>query len=180
MATIVGIEADGGSAIAGDRLLTRGGTVESEDKRHVFDFGEVGAAAVGESGGIDEFRRRLETEVQSHETEHGEAMGLTRLASVASDIAADQSVEALVVGREDDGVASVRGIGSDGSILSDDVMAFGSGAQVAIGVLEGRDDGITLDDAEQLARDAVETAADRDTGTGADVDTYQLTDADGT
>jgi len=177
MATIVGIEADGGSAIAGDRLLTRGGTVESEDKRHVFDLGEVGAAAVGESGGIDEFRRRLETEVESHETEHGEEMSLTRLATVASDIADDEGVEAIVVGREDDGAAGIRGIGSDGSVLSDDVVAFGSGAQVAIGVLEGREDGLGVDDAEESARDAVETASDRDTDTGADVDTFRLADA---
>jgi 20S proteasome alpha/beta subunit len=175
MATIVGIEADGGGTIAGDRLLTRGGTVESEDKRHVFDFGDVGAASVGDSGGIDEFRRRLESEVESHETEHGEAMDLTRLASIASDIAADEGVEAIVVGR-DDGAASIRGIGSDGSVLSDDVVAFGSGAQVAIGVLEGREDGIEVDDAEELARDAVETASDRDTDTGADVDTYRLSE----
>jgi proteasome beta subunit len=177
MATIVGIEADGGGTIAGDRLLTRGGTVESEDKRHVFDFGEVGAAAVGDSGGIDEFRRRLETEIESHETEHGEEMRLTRLAKVASDVADDEGVEAIVVGREDDGAAGILGIGSDGSVLSDEAVAFGSGAQVAIGVLESREDDIGLDDAEELARDSVETASDRDTDTGADVDTYRLADA---
>ncbi|WP_135825347.1 20S proteasome subunit A/B [Halorussus ruber] len=175
MATIVGIRADGGAVIAGDRLLTRGGTVQSEEKRHVFDLGEVGAAAVGDSGGIDEFERRLDSEVGSYETEEDEAMDLTRLANVASDIAAEEGVEAIVAGR-DDGAADVRGIGSDGSILSDDAMVFGSGAQVALGVLESKDEGISLADAEELATDAVETASDRDTGTGGDVDTYRLAD----
>jgi proteasome beta subunit len=175
MATIVGMRAEDGAVLAGDRLLARGGTVQSEDKRHVFDFGAVGAAAVGDSGGIDEFERRLESEVESHEIEADEAIGLTRLANVASDIAADEGVEAVVAGR-DDGAADVRGIDSDGSILSDDVVVFGSGAQVALGLLESKPEGIGLADAEELATDAVETASDRDTDTGGDVDTYRLTD----
>ncbi|UPV76572.1 20S proteasome subunit A/B (plasmid) [Halorussus limi] len=174
MATIVAIEADGGAVLAGDRRHTAGNTVASDDKRHVFDFGDVGAAAVGESGGIDEFRRRLEAEVQSHETEHGDPMSVTRLATVASDIADDEGVEAVVAARDDDGAARVRGVRSDGSILGDDVAAFGSGAQLALGVLEGREEGASLDDAEELARDAVEAAADRDTDTGSEIDTYRL------
>jgi proteasome beta subunit len=187
MATIVAIEADGGAVLAGDRRETSGGTVTSDNKRHVFDFGDVGAAAVGGSddvgsggGGIDEFRRRLETEVESHETEHGESMNVTRLATVASDIADEEGVEAVVAGREDEEeeTAKIRGIRPDGSILGDGVAAFGSGAQLALGVLEGREEGISFDDAEELARDAIDTAADRDTDTGTEIDTYRLADRD--
>ncbi|WP_137286076.1 Ntn hydrolase family protein [Halorussus salinisoli] len=173
MATIVGIEVDGGAVLAGDRRLTAGGTVSSERKRHVFDLGEVGAAAVGAAGDIDEFHRRLESEVRSHETDHGDPMSLDRLASVASDLAAEQGVEAIVAGRDDD-APRVRGIGSDGGVVTDETVAFGSGGQLALGVLEGRDEDIGLDDAERLAREAVETAADRDTDTGEEFDTYRL------
>ncbi|WP_276302407.1 20S proteasome subunit A/B [Halorussus lipolyticus] len=175
MATIVGVRTEEGAVLAGDRLLVADGTVRSEDKRHVFDLGEAGAAAVGDSGGVDEFHRRLESEVEAHEVEDDEPMGLTLLANVASDLADDEGVEAIVAGR-DDGAAGIRGIGSDGSVLTDDVVVFGSGAQVVLGVLESREDGIGLDDAEELARDAVETASDRDTDTGGEVDTYRLAD----
>ncbi|NEU58158.1 20S proteasome subunit A/B [Halorussus sp. MSC15.2] len=178
MATIVGVAVDGGVVLAGDRRLTRGGTVSSERKRHVFDFGAVGAAAVGEAGGIDEFRRQLDSEVRSHETEQGDPMGIDRFASVASDLAAAEGVEAVVAAR-DDGVPRVRGISSDGGVITDDAVAFGSGAQLALGVLEGREAGLGVDDAEELVRDAVETTADRDTDTGAEIDTYRLpADAD--
>ncbi|MFC7078769.1 20S proteasome subunit A/B [Halorussus caseinilyticus] len=173
MATIVGIEADGGAVLAGDRRLTQGGTVSSERKRHVFDFGAVGAAAVGDSGAIDEFRRRLDAEIRSHETEADEPMGIDRLAAVASDIAADEGVEAIVAGRDDDGPC-VRGVGGDGGVLTDEAVAFGSGAQLALGVLEGREEGLDVDAAAELAREAIAAAADRDTDTGADVDAYRL------
>lgn len=175
MATIVGVQTEDGAVLAGDRLLVQGGTVRSEDKRHVFDLGEAGAAAVGESGVVDEFHRRLESKVQSHEVEADEPMGLTRLANVASGLADDEGVEAVVAGRED-GTAGLRGIGSDGSILTDDVVVLGSGAQVALGVLESREEGLGLADAEEVARDAVETASDRDIDTGGEVDTYRLAD----
>ena len=174
MATIVGIEVDGGAAIAGDRLLTQGGSVKSESKQHVFDFGDAGAAAVGDSGGVDEFRRRLESEIRDHETRDGDPMGITRLANVASDIAEDEGVEAIVVGRDDDERARIRGIGADGGVLTDATIALGSGAQFAIGILEGTERGISLDSAEDLLRDAIDTAAERDTGTGEEVDTYRL------
>ena len=179
MATIVGIEVDGGAAIAGDRLLTEGGSVKSESKQHVFDFGDAGAAAVGDSGGVDEFRRRLESEIRDHETQHGESMEITRLGNVASDIAEDEGVEAIVAARDDRNVARIRGIGADGSVLTDATIALGSGAQFAIGILEGTERGISLDSGEDLVRDAIDTAAERDTATGDEVDTYRLdTDSD--
>lgn len=174
MATIVGIEAEGGAVLAGDRLLAQGGTVSSERKRHVFDFGGVGAAAVGDSGDVDAFRRRLESEIESYETEHGGPMDVTRLANVASDVAGAEGVEAVVAGRDDDGNPHVRGVGADGGVLTDAALAFGSGSQLALGVLESSEGGLDLDAAERLARDAIDAAADRDTATGAEVDTYRL------
>lgn len=174
MATIVGIEGDFGTVLAGDRRLTAGGSVASEAKPHVFDFGAVGAAAVGDSGSIDEFWRRLDSKVRSYETERGESMRLGRLASVASDLAAEAGVEAIVATRDEEGVARVRGIGADGGVITDATLAFGSGEQLALGVLEGRGEGIGLDEAEDLARKAIETVAERDTGTGEEIDTYRL------
>ncbi|WP_132058644.1 Ntn hydrolase family protein [Halorussus amylolyticus] len=174
MATILGIEADGGAVLAGDRQLTEGDTVKSQSKRHVFDFGDVGAAAVGDSGGVDEFERRLESEVSDHETRQGDPMSVTRLANLASDLAAEQGVEAIVAARDDREVARVRGIGADGGVVTDATVALGSGAQVAIGILEGSDRHVSLDAAEQLARDVLDTVAERDTGTGDTVDTFRL------
>ncbi|USZ69786.1 20S proteasome subunit A/B (plasmid) [Halorussus salilacus] len=176
MATILGIEVDGGAVIAGDRLLAEGGTVRSENERRVFDFGDLGAAAVGDSGDVDEFERRLESEVRDHETQHGDPMTLTRFASLASDIAGELGVEAVVVGRDDREVARVRAIGADGGVLTDPTVALGSGAQVAAGILDGADRAVSLDAGERLAREVLDTVAERDTGTGGEVDAFALGD----
>lgn len=176
MATILGIEVDGGAVIAGDRQLTEGGTVKSENKRHVFDFGNLGAAAVGDAGDVDEFERRLESEVQDYETQHGDPMTVTRYANLAADIAGEVGVEAIVLGRDDREIARIRGIGADGGVLTDETLALGSGAQVAIGILEGSDRDVSLDAGEQLLRDTLDTVAERDTGTGDEVDTFGLDD----
>jgi proteasome beta subunit len=174
MATILGVEVDGGAVLAGDRLRTEGGTVKSENERHVFDFGAVGAAAVGDAGAVDEFERRLRSDVSDHETRSGDPMSVTRLASVASDLAADLGVEAVVAARDEDGVPRIRAISADGGVLTDPTAALGSGAQFAVGLLDGADRNVGLDAGEQLLRDALDTAAERDTGTGEAVDTYRL------
>ncbi|WP_135829373.1 Ntn hydrolase family protein [Halorussus halobius] len=171
MATIVGVETDGGAVLAGDRLRVEEGTVRSRDARHVFDFGAVGAAAVGETDAVEEFRRRLEAEIRSHDTEHDDPTSLGRLATVASNLASE-GVEAVVAGRED-GRARVRGVDAGGGIVTDDRFAFGSGAELALGVLEsGEAESVT--DAAELAREAIAAAADRDTGTGEEIDVYRL------
>lgn len=179
MATILGIEVDGGAVLAGDRRRTEGGTVSSESESHVFDFGEVGAAAVGGAGDVDEFERRLRSEVSDHETRTGEPMSATRLANVAADVVGELGVEAVVAARDENGVPRVRAVGADGGVLTDAAVARGSGAQVAVGILDGSDRGVSLDAGEQLLRDTLDTVAERDTGTGEDVDTYRLGDDDG-
>jgi len=176
MATILGVEVDGGAVLAGDRLRTEGGTVKSENERHVFDFGAVGAAAVGDAGGVDEFERRLRSEVSDHETQHGNPMSVTRLANVASDLAEELGVEAVVAARDEDGVPRIRAVDADGGVLTDPTAALGSGAQFAVGLLDGADRSVSLDAAEELLRDALDTAAERDTGTGETVDVYRLGD----
>lgn len=174
MATIVGIEVDGGAVVAGDRLLVEGGNVRSENQRHVFDFGDAGAAAVGDAGDVDEFERRLRSEVSDYETQHGDSMSVTRLANTAADIAGELGLEAVVAARDDRDIARVRAIGADGGVLTDAEVALGSGSQVAIGILEGSDRDISLDSGEQLARDTLDTVAERDTGTGEEVDVFRL------
>ncbi|WP_135806547.1 Ntn hydrolase family protein [Halorussus marinus] len=176
MATILGVEVDGGAVLAGDRLRSEGGTVETENERYVFDFDEVGAAAVGDGGDVEEFERRLRSEVRDHETRDGDPMALTRLASVASDLAGELGVEAVVAARDEDGVPRIRAIGADGGVRTDPTAALGSGAQFAVGILDGADRNVDLDAGERLLRDALDTAAERDTGTGEEVDAYRLGD----
>jgi proteasome beta subunit len=135
----------------------------------VFDFGPVGAAVVGAD--VDGFADRLEGDVRAYRTERGDVR-IDPLARMASDLAVEFDVSGVVAA--DDG-PHLRAVTADGSLTDDDVSAFGSGASVALGALEaGYDAAATLDEATTLVRGALTAAAERDPGTGTDLDLYRL------
>lgn len=172
MSTVLGVSCAGGVVLAGDRVATVDGHVRSRSRQYVFEFGRVGVAVVGDD--VDGFVDRLDGELRTYRTERGE-MRVDPLTRTASDLAAEFDVSGVVAGYDDADAPVLRSIAADGSSTDDELAAFGSGASVALGVLEaGYDPDATLDAAATLARDALRAAAERDAGTGTDVDTYRL------
>lgn len=176
MGTVVAIETEGGVAIAADRRATSGGTVTGGAVDRVVDRGEVGAGVAGEPGDVDEFRQRLESELS--EAEYDREIDVEVLGRIAGRVAENAGVDAAVATYDDEGVPRLRQVGPDGSVLSEAVIALGSGAPTAFGRLEGADRDRDLDAAEAFVRDVVETAAERDPETGEEVDVWSLA-ADG-
>ncbi|WP_248895566.1 hypothetical protein [Haloplanus halobius] len=173
MSTVIGVACAEGVVLAGDRLAVTDGHVRSRSHRHVFEFGEAGAAIVGAPGDVDAFADRLDAEIRSYRTERGQ-LRIDPFARLASDLADDRGVSGVVAAPDADGEPALRSI-TPGSVTEDDVAAFGSGASVALGVLEaGHDPDASLDDAAELTRRALDAAAERDAGTGDDIDTYRL------
>lgn len=179
MGTIVGIEAESGTVLAGDRRVTSGNTVQSDNEQKVFDFASAGTAVTGDPGRIDEFGRRLESEIQGYRTERGKDMGIQRLARVGATVADTADVDAIVSTYDDESIARIREVGSDGRMLDGDVLAVGSGVQIALGRLEGATLDVNLDAAESLARDVLATVAEHDPATGPTVDIWRLEHANG-
>ena len=172
MSTVIGVTSAGGVAIVGDRVVASGGHVRSRSRQHVFDAGRVGFAVVAaDVGGVAD---RLSSEIRAYRTERGD-LDIDPLARMASDLAAEFDATLLLAARDDDGRPALRAVAADGGVTADDVAAFGSGASVALGVLEaGHDPDATLDEAATLGRDALSAAAERDAGTGTDLDSYRL------
>ena len=176
---MVAVETDGGAALAGDSLATHDGTVTSKNVEHVFDFEGVGAAATGDRTGVNEFERAFGAELRSERLDHDGPLGLDRLASLAAEVAETAGVEAVIAARDDDGVARVRRVDATGAVTEGPVIAVGTGAAVALGVLEGADLRVDLDAGADLARDAVEAAADRDTESGGEIEVWTLSNGEG-
>lgn len=171
MGTILGISCAGGVVVVGDRLLTADGHVRGT-RRHVFDFDRVGVAAVGDD--VEQFAARLESELRAYRTDRG-PVRITPLARMASDLAPDCSVAAAVAAPDESGTPALRATGPDGGVTTDALVAFGSGASVALGSLEAsHDSDASLDTAETLARNALSSAAERDPGTGEELDAFRL------
>ncbi|MEF8781190.1 MAG: 20S proteasome subunit A/B, partial [Haloferacaceae archaeon] len=184
MGTLVAVETDGGAAIAGDRRVTDDGVVESESAERVFGFevdsGSVGAGALGESGDPGEFRRRLRAELEEANRRHQGPIDVDVLGRVAARAAERTDVEAVVAARDGDGVARIRRVGADGSVLSGEAFALGSGAGIALGRLEAADPSRDLESTESLVREVLATVASRDAATGEAVEVWSLaSDPDG-
>ncbi|ESP86878.1 20S proteasome subunits A and B [Candidatus Halobonum tyrrellensis] len=174
MGTVVAVETDDGAALAGDSLATHDGTVTSKHVDRVFDFEGVGAAATGDRAGVDEFERELGATLRSERLDRDDPLGLDRVVALAREAAEMTEVEAAVVARDADGVARVRGVGATGAVTEGPVVALGTGAAVALGVIEDADTRADADGAAALARDAVEAAAVRDAETGGEVEVWTL------
>lgn len=177
MSTVIGFECSGGTVVAGDRLAVRGGRVVGRDRPHVFDFAgdesACGAAAVGE--GLDTFERRVDADLRAYRIEYGEPT-LDTVARIITAIAEATGVDAIVVARDEEGEAHVRTVDRDGSVLGEAFAARGTGRDLALGRLEAADRDVAVEEAASLARDVLETVAERDPQTGEDIDVYCLSD----
>jgi proteasome beta subunit len=179
MATIAALRCRDGVVVAGDRLVVRGGSVASRDRPHLLDLTpDVGAAAVGRD--IDRFADLLGSELRSYRFER-DAVSLEALERLASDVAEETEAEAVVATHDEEGRAALRAVSADGSTLADPPMAFGSGTALVLGGLDATDmETLSLAETETLVREAFDSAAERDPGTGSEVDVWTLADvADG-
>lgn len=173
MSTIVGVESSGAVALAADRSSVSDSTVGGSVDR-VFEFEDAGAAAVGDPGDVAAFGRRLGSELDRDRIERDRAPGVERLARLASAVAAEEGVEALVAARDDDGAARLRSIDANGGVLADTVAASGTGAQLALGVLEESSFDDDPDGLEERLPEILATVAERDPETGDEFDIWSL------
>lgn len=173
MSTIVGVETDGGVALAADRTSVADGTVGGEVDR-VFAFEDAAAAAVGDPGDVAAFGRRLRSELDRDRLERDRAPSVDRVARLASEIAESTGVEVLLAARDEDAVPRLRSIDASGAVLADTVAAAGTGAGVALGVLEETSFHPGPDDLEERVREVVTTVADRDPETSDEIDSWSL------
>ena len=150
--------------------------VTSERAEKLFQFDGIGAVSVDGPGAVQQFFRDLEAELRTLSVREERTIGIGRLERIAADRARANEVSAIVAARDEDGIARMRAIDSEGSVLEDPFAARGSGAELAIGTLEAADRDVDLDSAESIVRDALEGVSERDTETGEKIDTWRLSD----
>lgn len=176
MTTVIGFTCVDGAVIAADRTIVRDGRIQSRNRQRVYDFDDWGLAiASDEATGI---RDRVEVEVREYETREGGTPSIDTLGRLAGDVASDTNGSFIVVGRDDQGEASVLAIHDDGSRIEDSPLALGDGVDLALGALEGADTtDLSTSEAADLARDTIKNVAERDTATGDEVDVWTLENA---
>jgi len=174
MGTVVAIETQGGVAVAGDSRVVDDGTVTNRTIERVFRVDSGIAGVAGSAGDVQAFRRSLDAELARERLDGGDDADVTALAHAAARHAADAGVDVAVAGRDADGVARLREVRADGSVLDATSVALGSGAEIAYGRLEAVDPDRGVDDLGSTVRGIVEAVIERDTDSGGEVDVQTL------
>lgn len=169
--TTVGISASNGVAVATDRRASLAGRfVASKD---VVKVQEVHSNAVvtlvGSVGGAQSYADQLRAQTSLYKSRRGEEMSMKALGNFAARMARGgpfMRINPILAGVDEEG-SHIFTIDPAGGIMEEDYTTTGSGMQVAYGVLEREyEDDLTVDEAVSVASRAVESAAERDTGSG--------------
>ncbi|WP_254544400.1 archaeal proteasome endopeptidase complex subunit beta [Halomarina pelagica] len=179
--TTIGITTTDGVVIATDMRASLGGRfVSNKNVQKVEQIHPTAALTlVGSVGGAQSFIRSLRAEVNLYESRRGEPMSMQALSTLAGNFARGGPFFAInpILGGVDDEGHHVYSIDPAGGVMEDDYTVTGSGLTVAYGTLEREyRDGMTNDEAKEVAASAVKAAVERDTGSGNGVFLAEVTD----
>ncbi|AHC51051.1 proteasome subunit beta [Sulfolobus acidocaldarius SUSAZ] len=174
-ATAIGIKTKDGVVLAAERRLSYGDFVLSKSARKVFKLGRFGIAGAGIVGDIQTLTRIMNVEIKYYEMYNSRKISARAAAKLLSVILYQNKVlpyisELLFGGVDEDG-PKLFILDPIGSLIEDSYAAVGSGARVAIGVLEAEyKESLTSEAAKELAIKSMKSALERDVMSGDGID----------
>ena len=180
-ATTLGVVFSGGVLLASEKRVTYGYFVTSKVGKKVFKIADhIGAACAGLVSDMQILVRELEAYANLFSLDTGRKIPVRSAAKVMSNMLFSMRyfplITQTIVGGVDEEGASIYVLDVLGSVLPDKYAAVGTGAEIAVGVLEEnyRDD-MSLEEAKEMALRAMKSAISRDSLSGNGVDLLILT-----
>jgi proteasome beta subunit len=155
--------------------------VMSRVGKKVFKIADrIGAACAGLVSDMQILVREVESYAKLFELDAGRPIAVKSTAKVMSNLLFDRRLVPLItqtiVGGMDDEGPSIYVLDVLGSVIPDKFAAVGSGAEIAIGVLEeGYKENMSVEKAKELVFRAVKSAVSRDIMSGDGVDFLTIT-----
>lgn len=175
-ATAVGIKTKEGVVLAAEKRVSYGGFVMSRGGKKVFAIKDrFGLAFAGLFSDIQTLNRTMNVLIHSYELENSRPISVHSAARLLSIILYQNKwlpfISEVIFGGVDESGAHLYVMDMLGSLIEDVYAAIGSGAPIAIGIIESkyRDD-ISLEEATRIAVEAVSAAIKRDALSGDGVD----------
>ncbi len=176
-ATAVGIKGRNFVILAAEKRISYGGFIVSHSAKKVYKITDyLGLALAGLFADMQAIAKILAAELSYHEITIGRRIAVRAAAKLLASILYSNKYfpffsEILVGGIELDGTAKLYVMDPVGSLIEDDYAAIGSGAPIAIGVLEnGYRADLNLQKAKELAIAAIKAAIERDAMSGDGID----------
>ena len=180
-ATTVGVVCSDGVILASEKRVSYGGLVLSRAGKKVFKIADhIGSACAGLVSDMQMLIREVAFYANLFRLEVRRPIGVRAAAKVMSNLLFSRRLVPLltqtIVGGIDDEGPSLYVLDVLGSVIPDKYAAVGSGAEIALGVLEeGYKDGLTLEEGKNLVVRAIKSAVSRDTMSGDGIDFIIIT-----
>jgi proteasome beta subunit len=174
-ATVVGIVYKDGLVLGAERRVTLGGFIVSKTAKKTFQVTDsVGAACAGMIGDMQILIKELKSYVKLRELELRRPLLANSIAKLLSVMMFERRFAPMITQVMIGGVdakPSIWILDPLGSLIPDDYAAVGSGAEIAIGLIEnGYSENLSEADAKNLALRAIRSAIKRDVSSGDGVD----------
>ncbi len=178
----VGITFKGGVVVGADHRATMGHFVANKSVQKLFKIADnLALTTAGLVGHAQALSRSLAAEMALFELKRGHQMSVKGAATLTANILGGRPhwVQLLIAGVDEDG-AHVYSIDSAGGSIPDSYCATGSGSPYMYGVLEDKfKEGMTRDQAVEVAARALLASAQRDAASGNGMDLAVITAKDG-
>jgi len=180
-ATTIGVVCNDGVILASEKRVSYGYLVVSRVGKKVFKITDhIGAACAGLVSDMQMLIREVEAYANLFRLDANRSISVKSAAKVMANLLFSRRLFPLItqtiVGGMDDEGASLYVLDVLGSVIPDKYAAVGSGAEIAMGVLEqGYKDGISLKEAKDLVSRAIKSAISRDVMSGDGVDFLTIT-----
>ncbi|HDI11981.1 MAG TPA: proteasome subunit beta, partial [Candidatus Bathyarchaeota archaeon] len=172
---------DGGVILAAEKRVSYGSFIMSRGGKKVFKITDrIGAACAGLISDMQILVRELNAYANLYRLDYGRPISVRSAAKVLSNLLFSRRLFPLItqtiVGGIDDEGSSLYTLDPLGSVIPDKFAAVGTGAEIAIGLLEeGYKDGLTVDQAKDLVIRSIKSAVSRDTMSGDGIDFLVIT-----
>jgi len=180
-ATTVGVVCSDGVILASEKRVSYGSLVVSRVGKKVFKVADqIGAACAGLVSDMQILIREVEAYANLFRLDAGRPIPVKSVAKVMSNLLFNRRLVPLItqtiVGGMDEDGASIYALDILGSVIPDKFAAVGSGAEIAIGVLEeGYKENMPIKEAKELVVRAVKSAVSRDIMSGDGIDFLLIT-----
>jgi len=180
-ATTIGIVCTDGVILASEKRVSYGYLVMSRVGKKVFKVTDtIGAACAGLVSDMQILIREVEAYANLFRLDANRPIAVKSAAKVMSNLLFSRRLLPLItqtiVGGIDEEGTSLYVLDVLGSVIPDKYAAVGSGAEIALGVLEqGYKDGLTVKEARDLVTRAIKSAVSRDIMSGDGVDFLYIT-----
>ena len=179
-ATVIGLIFKDGVMLAADKRFTYGVFITAKNEKKTFKISDkTGSPCAGLVTYMQELMKELTSLIKLKEIRSGKKTNVNAIAKLTSVVMYNRKIMPYLTQIAIGGFSKkpeLYSLDPLGSVLPDDYVSLGTGAEIAIGVLElNYKKNMEKNDAKQLIQRSLKAAMQRDTGSGDGIDLTIIT-----